>query len=70
MSFQEFDVVKLVNGVPEDDIPAGTTAVIVGVYDEPEPHFEVEVTTDDDTLYTIGVTPDEIEPVSSSGSSE
>ncbi|HEX4702981.1 MAG TPA: DUF4926 domain-containing protein [Pseudonocardiaceae bacterium] len=64
MTYQQFDLVKLVHGVPADGIPAGTVAVIVEIYDQPEPHYEVEVTTDDDTLYTVGVTPAEIEPAS------
>jgi hypothetical protein len=62
VSYQQFDLVKLRNGVPADGIPAGTVAVIVEIYDQPELHYEVEVTTDDDTLYTVGVTPAEIEP--------
>lgn len=62
MDYQQFDVVKLVNGVPEDDIEPGRTAVILDVYDDgPVPSYEVEV-TGTDSLYTMGVTPDEIEP--------
>lgn len=60
MSFQQFDVVRLVHGVPDDGIPPGTEAVIVDVHADP-PGYEVEVTRDDD-LYTTGVGPDDIEP--------
>lgn len=63
MEYQQFDVVKLVNGVPEDGIEPGTTAVILDVFDGPNPHYEVEV-TGTDSLYTMGVAPDEIEPAS------
>lgn len=63
MSFHQYDMVRLVNGVPEDGIPAGATAVILDVYEEPELHYEVEVQMDDeDELYTMGVAPEEIEP--------
>lgn len=37
MDYQQFDVVKLVNGVPEDGIEPGTTAVILDVFDRAEP---------------------------------
>lgn len=63
MDYQQFDVVKLVNGVPEDGIAPGTIAVILDVFDGPNPHYEVEV-TGTDSLYTMGVAPEEIEPAS------
>jgi hypothetical protein len=63
MDYRQFDVVKLVNGVPEDGIGPGTIAVILDVFDGPNPHYEVEV-TGTDSLYTMGVAADEIEPAS------
>jgi Domain of unknown function (DUF4926) len=61
MSFQQFEVVRLVRGVPDDGIPPGTRAVILDVYDDP-PGYEVEVTMDDHDGYTMGVSPEDVVP--------
>jgi hypothetical protein len=60
VSFQQFEVVRLVRGVPDDGIPPDTRAVILDVYDDP-PGYEVEVATDDDG-YTMGVSPEDVVP--------
>jgi Domain of unknown function (DUF4926) len=60
---QQFDMVRLVRGVPEVGLPPGTVAVILEVSDVPDPHYEIEVADGDGrTLYQGSATPDEVEP--------
>lgn len=58
--FAQFDVVRLKAGVPEYDIPPGTTAAVLEVY----PHgYEIEVDDAEGRLrYTGRVDEDDIEP--------
>jgi len=61
--YAELDVVRLVRGVPEAGIPAGTLAVVLEVSTEPELHYEIEVSDGDGrTIYQGSVTPDELAP--------
>jgi hypothetical protein len=63
--FTEFEVVRLVHGVPAAGVPAGALAVILEVSTEPELHYEIEVTDEEGrTIYQASATPDELEPVS------
>ena len=62
--FQEFDVVRLVRGIPEAGLPPGTPAVILEVHRLPDPHYEIEVADDEGrTLYQGSATPDEVAPL-------
>jgi hypothetical protein len=41
--YAPFDVVSLREGIPEAGLPSGTEAVVLDVYEEPIPAYEVEV---------------------------
>jgi hypothetical protein len=61
--FAEFDVVRLVHGVPEAGLPPGTPAVILEVSTDPDLHYEIEVADSEGrTLYQGSATPDDLEP--------
>lgn len=62
--FKQFDVVRLVAGMPEAGLPPGTTAVVLEVSVDPELHYEIEVTDDDGrTIYQASATPDQLAPL-------
>ena len=66
--FSELEVVRLVRGVPEAGVEAGTLAVVLEVSTEPELHYEIEVTdAEGRTLYQASATPDELEAVPAPG---
>ncbi len=61
--YQQFDVVRLVRGVPEAGLPPGTVAVILEVSTVPDLHYEIEVADDEGrTLYQGSATPDDLVP--------
>ena len=61
--FQEFDLVRLVHGVPAAGLPPGTVAVVLEVSQLPDPHYEIEVTDDQGrTVYQGSATPEQLEP--------
>jgi hypothetical protein len=62
--YQPFDLVRLVEAVPEAGLPPGTVGVILAVFSEPEPYYEVEVADSDGrTLYVGSLRPEQVEPV-------
>ena len=62
--FSELDVVRLIRGVPEAGVQAGTLAVILEVCTEPELHYEIEVIdAAGRTVYQASAMPDELEAV-------
>lgn len=62
--FAEFDVVRLVRGIPEAGVPAGSLAVILEVSNDPEPHYEIEVSDSEGrAIYQGSATPEQIEAV-------
>jgi hypothetical protein len=64
MMVEQFEVVRLRHGLPEEGLPAGTEAVVLDVYDEP-PGYEIEVVDDQGrTLYWGSVPPDQVEQIS------
>jgi hypothetical protein len=61
--YRQFDVVRLVRGVPEAGLPPGTEAVILEVSTVPDPHYEIEVAdAEGRTLYQGSATPDDLAP--------
>ena len=59
--FKQFDVVRLTRDI-EDGPTAGTTVVILDVYTEPTPGYEIEqVGEDGSTIYWGGIGPDDVE---------
>jgi hypothetical protein len=61
--FQPFDMVRLVDGVPEANLPPGTLAVVLESHEGPEPHYEIEVTdADGRTVYQGSATPERLAP--------
>lgn len=61
--YAELDVVRLVRGVPEAGIPAGTLAVVLEVSTEPELHYEIEVADRDGrTIFQGSATPEDLAP--------
>lgn len=56
-----FDVVALVNDLPEERLPAGSIGTIVHVFEKPRLAYEVEFADEDgSTLATAALTPDQI----------
>ena len=61
---EQFDVVRLKYGLPEEGLPAGTEAVVLDVYDKPVPGYEIEVSDESGlTVFLGGVRADEVEVV-------
>jgi hypothetical protein len=62
--FQPLDVVRLMQGLPDHDLPPGTTAVILESSEVPEPHYQIEVADQHgQTIFIGAVTPDQVEPM-------
>ena len=63
-SFDLFDVVVLVKGVPEEGVPPGARAAIVDVHTDPTLAYEVEVVDEESgsTVWWGPVGPDDIRP--------
>jgi hypothetical protein len=62
--FQPFDLVRLVEAVPEAGLPAGVIGVILEVFSEPEPYYEVEVADSEGrTLFAGSLRPHQVGPV-------
>jgi hypothetical protein len=59
-----YDVVEVVNGLPDDKLTAGMVGTIVHVFHEPRLAYEVEFSdTDGQTVAMLPLTPDQIRPV-------
>jgi len=61
-----FDVVSLREGLPHCGLPPGTRAVVLDVYDQPAPAYEVEVVEEGTgrTLWWGSVDAGSVDPVS------
>lgn len=59
-----FDVVRIVEGIPEHGVPAGAQATVVQVHEHPSLAYEVEVVDDQGrTLFSGAIDPAQVEPV-------
>ena len=60
---EQFDVVRLAEGLPDEGLPPGTQATVLEVYTDP-PGYEVEVVDDNgETLFLGSVEPDQVEAI-------
>lgn len=55
-----FDVVVLLEGIPELNIPPGSRAVVLDVYESPSPAFEVEVVNTEGATLFVGAVAGEL----------
>lgn len=75
MRFRQFEVVRLIDGIPADGIAPGTLAVVTNVYDaDPTLHrptaYELEIHRPGLPLYTTSALQDAIEPLLTPGRHE
>ena len=67
---EQFDVVRLTDGLPDQGLPPGTQATVLDVYTDP-PGYEIEVVDDDgETLFLGGVESHQVEPIWSGAEGE
>jgi Domain of unknown function (DUF4926) len=58
-----YDVVEVVNDLPDEKLTAGMVGTIVHVFDEPRLAYEVEFSdADGQTVAMLPLTPDQIRP--------
>jgi hypothetical protein len=75
MRFRQFEVVRLIDGIPADGIAPGTLAVVTDVYDaDPALHrppaYELEIHRPGLPLYTTSAPQDALEPLLTPGRHE
>ncbi|WBB76602.1 DUF4926 domain-containing protein [Micromonospora sp. WMMD1128] len=62
-----YDLVRLREALPEENLPAGMLGTIVHVFHQPQLAYEVEFADQDGrTLSSVALTPEKILPVSAS----
>jgi hypothetical protein len=63
MQYQLNDVVQLKFDAPEHNLPAGTRAVVVCVFDQPQRAYEIEISDPDgQCIAMLTLTADQLEP--------
>lgn len=62
-------LVRLLRGIPEHGIPAGSIATILDVYDGPSIEYEIEVSDESGrSLFVGGISAADVEPYAPEGS--
>jgi hypothetical protein len=76
MRFRQFEVVRLIDGIPEDGIAPGTLAVVVDVHEsdptlrQPATAYELEIHRPGLPLYTTSASQDAVAPLLTPGRHE